>query len=113
MRKDGTNGRGEYRTMLVSDFAARPSRQIHELVSGILLGVESLADDSALIVPLDGAGAMSIANLRSAVNRATKAGRSRLEPSRTKRTLRLEETSDRPLDNQDPTPPAPQLMTEE
>jgi hypothetical protein len=85
----------------------------HELVSGILLGVESLADDSALIVPLDGAGAMSIANLRSAVNRATKAGRSRLEPSRTKRTLRLEETSDRPLDNQDPTPPAPQLMTEE
>jgi hypothetical protein len=72
MRKDGTNGRGEYRTMLVSDFAARPSRQIHELVSGILLGVESLADDSALIVALDGAGAMSIASLRSAINRATK-----------------------------------------
>jgi hypothetical protein len=44
----------------------------HELVSGILLGVESLADDSALIVALDGAGAMSIASLRSAINRATK-----------------------------------------
>ena len=75
MRKDGTNGHDEYRTMLVSDLRRGRRGKHHTLISGILRSLETLADGSALIVPLDGAGAISIANLRSAINRATKSRR--------------------------------------
>src|SRR5262245_57989126 len=68
-----TNGRPEYETMQVADLRIGRRGKHYTLVSGILQQLENLAHGSALIIPLDSIGEMSVADLRSAVTRATRA----------------------------------------
>ena len=61
----------QYRTMLVSDLRIGRRGKHHDLVNGIVEELEGLAEGSAMIIPLDAIGGVSLANLRSAVSRAT------------------------------------------
>jgi hypothetical protein len=69
------NGLGEYATMQIADLRISRRGKHHQLVSGILQQLENLANGSALIVPLDSVGEMSLPGLRSAVTRITRAHR--------------------------------------
>jgi hypothetical protein len=67
--RDGTP---EYGVVQVAELRVSRRGKHHALVSGILEQLEKLADGSALVVPLVSVGKMSLANLRSAVARATR-----------------------------------------
>lgn len=62
-----------YGTMQIADLRISRRGKHHQLVSGILQRLDSLAAGSALIVPLDSVGEMSLPGLRSAVTRLTRA----------------------------------------
>jgi len=62
-----------YATMRIADLRISRRGKHHQLVSGILQRLDHLADGSALIVPLDSVGEMSLPGLRSAVTRLTRA----------------------------------------
>ncbi len=71
-KQEGEQRATQYRTMLVSDLRIGRRGKHHDLVNGILTELEGLAEGSAMIIPLDDIGGVSLANLRSAVSRATK-----------------------------------------
>ena len=61
-----------YATMRVSDLRVGRRGKHHELLAGILKNLNGLPAGSALVVPLDSIGKISLANLRSAVSRSAK-----------------------------------------
>jgi hypothetical protein len=61
-----------YATMRVSDLRVGRRGKHHELLAGILKNLDNLPAGSALVVPLDSIGKVSLANLRSAVSRSAK-----------------------------------------
>lgn len=71
-KQEGGQPAPQYRTMLVSDLRIGRRGKHHDLVNGILAELEGLAEGSAMVIPLDDIGGVSLANLRSAVSRATK-----------------------------------------
>jgi hypothetical protein len=71
-KHDDEQAVSQYRTMLVSDLRMGRRGKHHDLVNGILEELDNLAEGSAMIIPLDDIGGVSLANLRSAVSRATK-----------------------------------------
>ena len=62
-----------YETVRISDLRMGRRGKHHELLATILKNLESVPAGSALIVPLDSIGKVSLANLRSAVSRSGKA----------------------------------------
>ena len=61
-----------YETVRVSDLRVGRRGKHHELLTGILKNLEDLPAGSALVVPLESIGKVSLANLRSAVSRSAK-----------------------------------------
>jgi len=61
-----------YETVRVSDLPVGRRGKHHDLLAGILKNLESLSAGSALVIPLNAVGNVSLANLRSAVSRAGK-----------------------------------------
>lgn len=61
-----------YDTVRVSDLRVGRRGKHHELLAGILKNLQDLPAGSALVVPLDSIGKVSLANLRSAVSRSAK-----------------------------------------
>jgi hypothetical protein len=61
-----------YETVSVSDLRVGRRGKHHDLLAGILTNLASLPSGSALIIPLDSIGKVSLANLRSAVSRSAK-----------------------------------------
>jgi hypothetical protein len=61
-----------YDTVRVADLRVGRRGKHHELIMGILANLEELPAGSALVVPLDNVGKVSLANLRSAMSRAAK-----------------------------------------
>lgn len=62
-----------YETVSISDLRVGRRGKHHDLLAGILKNLESLPAGSALVIPLDSVGKVSLTNLRSAVSRAGKA----------------------------------------
>jgi|SRR5215470_13012227 len=62
-----------YETIRISDLRVGRRGKHHDLLAGILKNLESLPAGSALVIPLDSVGKVSLTNLRSAVSRAGKA----------------------------------------
>ena len=71
-KQDNGEAPAQYQTMLVSDLRMGRRGKHHDLVNGILAELDNLAEGSAMIIPLDDIGGISLPNLRSAVSRATK-----------------------------------------
>src|SRR5664279_1221747 len=65
------HGPPEYDTVLVADLRISRKGKHHDLVMGILQGLNDLPEGSALVIPLDQVGEISVAGLRSAVTRVT------------------------------------------
>jgi hypothetical protein len=61
-----------YETVRISDLRVGRRGKHHDLLAGILKNLDNLAAGSALVVPLDSIGKVSLANLRSAVSRSAK-----------------------------------------
>jgi hypothetical protein len=59
--------------MQLSDLRIGRRGKHHKLITGILDHLEALPEGSALIIPREGIGEMSVTGLRSAVTRATTA----------------------------------------
>ena len=70
-----------YERDLISNVKGRRAGKHHDLVGGILQELDSLPADHAMKVPLNGTNGVTLANLRSAVHRATTAGRLNVETS--------------------------------
>jgi hypothetical protein len=68
-----------YETVRVADLRVGRRGKHHELLMGILANLETLPAGSALVVPLDSIGKVSLPNLRSAVSRAAKTRQLSLE----------------------------------
>jgi hypothetical protein len=83
-RKDSNQAPRKYARVLVTDVKGRRDGKHHELVEGILAELESLPPNEAIKVPLAGTDGVTLANLRSAVHRAT-----------TSRQLNVETSSDK------------------
>jgi len=61
-----------YATVRIADLRVGRRGKHHELLAGILKNLDGLPAGSALVVPLDSIGKVSLANLRSAVSRSAK-----------------------------------------
>jgi len=61
-----------YETVRISDLRIGRRGKHHDLLTGILKNLESLSAGSALVIPLNSVGNVSLANLRSAVSRSGK-----------------------------------------
>ena len=61
----------KYRRVQVAHLHRGRKGKHHELVDGILQEMQALATDSALEIPLGSVGGIGLANLRSAVHRAS------------------------------------------
>ncbi len=61
-----------YGTVRISELRVGRRGKHHELLAGILKNLQDLPTGSALVVPLDRIGKVSLANLRSAVTRSAK-----------------------------------------
>jgi len=72
MRPDDKQG-VIYETVRISDLRVGRRGKHHDLLAGILKNLDGLPAGSALVVPLDSIGQVSLANLRSAVSRSAKA----------------------------------------
>jgi HJR/Mrr/RecB family endonuclease len=68
-----------YDTVRVADLRVGRRGKHYELLKGILANLEELPAGSALVVPLDSVGKVSLANLRSAMSRAAKTRQLSLE----------------------------------
>ena len=68
-----------YDTVRVADLRVGRRGKHYELLMGILANLEELPAGSALVVPLDSVGKVSLANLRSAMSRAAKTRQLSLE----------------------------------
>jgi hypothetical protein len=62
-----------YETVRIADLRVGRRGKHHELLTTIIKNLEILPAGSALVVPLDSIGKVSLANLRSAVSRSGKA----------------------------------------
>jgi hypothetical protein len=60
-----------YKRVAISDLSKRRRGKHHDLVGGILQELETLPATSAIQVPIREIGGITVANLRSAVHRAT------------------------------------------
>jgi hypothetical protein len=80
--KDGN--KLKYERVLVADVKGRRDGKHHDLVMGILAELEALPPNEAIKIPLAETDGVSLANLRSAVHRAT-----------TNRKLDVETSSDK------------------
>lgn len=74
----------KYQRVLISGVKGRRNGKHHDLIAGILEDLETLPVDSAIQIPLAGTDGVTLANLRSALHRAT-----------TTKGLGLETSSDR------------------
>ena len=83
-RKDNHKPLLKYQRVLVADVKGRRDGKHHDLVGGILAELESLPPNEAIKIPLAGTDGVTLANLRSAVHRAT-----------TSRKLNVETSSDK------------------
>jgi hypothetical protein len=63
----------KYRQVAAADLSRGRRGKHHALVQGILQELKTAAPGSALEIPLDEVGGIGLANLRSAVHRATTA----------------------------------------
>jgi hypothetical protein len=61
-----------YETVSISDLRVGRRGKHHDLLAGILKNLDSLPAGSALVVPLNSIGKVSLANLRSAVSRSAR-----------------------------------------
>ena len=61
----------KYRHVAISGLSRNRRGKHHQLIQGILGELETLPPGSALEIPLDQIGGIGLANLRSAVHRAT------------------------------------------
>jgi hypothetical protein len=73
MARDGKHGppSTNYGQVQVSSLNKGRKGKHHELVGGILKELQTLKGGSALVIPLDHVGGVGLANLRSAVHRAS------------------------------------------
>lgn len=73
MARDGKHGppSSKYRQVQVSSLDKSRKGKHHELVGGILKELQTLKTGAALVIPLDDVGGVGLANLRSAVHRAS------------------------------------------
>lgn len=71
----------KYETVRIFDVKGRRSGKHHDLVAGILEQLEMLSPGSAMKIPLAGTDGVTLANLRSAVHRATTSGKLDVETS--------------------------------
>lgn len=70
-----------YERVLVSGVKGRRRGKHHDLVAGILKDLESLPTGSAIKIPLSGTGGAILADVRSALHRATMRKRLAVETS--------------------------------
>ena len=76
MAKDSSGGKSQkavlkYDRVVVADIRRTRRGKHHELVEGIFQDLESLPEGSAIRIPLDQIDGITLANLRSAVHRAS------------------------------------------
>jgi hypothetical protein len=81
MVKKGSSRAPRYGTVKVSDVKGRRRGKHHLLVEDVLLDLEVLPAGSAIQIPLDGSDGVTLANLRSAIHRATTARKLEVETS--------------------------------
>jgi len=83
MAKQGKGKRGasKYERVLVTSLRKGRRGRHHDLIKGILKELEVLPEGSAIKIPLAGTDGVTLANLRSAMHRATTSRRIRVETS--------------------------------
>lgn len=70
-RTEGKQSDLRYRQVSVDGLDKGRRGKHHELILGILRELKALAPGSAMVIPLDDVGGIGLANLRSAVHRAS------------------------------------------
>lgn len=71
----------KYQRVLISGVKGHRNGKHQELIAGILQDLETLPADSAIQIPLAGTDGVTLANLRSALHRASTSKRLTLETS--------------------------------
>jgi len=84
-----------FKRVPISDLSKRRRGRHHDLVGGILQELETLPTASALQVPIREVGGVSLANLRSAIHRATTSHGLEIETASDKDNLYVWKPSDR------------------
>lgn len=71
----------KYQRVLISGVKGHRNGKHHNLIAGILEDLESLPADSAIQIPFAGTDGVTLANLRSALHRATTSKKLAVETS--------------------------------
>lgn len=71
----------KYERVLISGVKGHRHGKHYDLIGGIVEDLRTLPAGSAIKVPLDGSGSVSLANLRSALHRAARALKVAIETS--------------------------------
>ena len=80
-KRDGSKGPLNYERVRVSTVRGRRNGKHHDLMEGILQDLESLPENEAVKIPLDGTSGVTLSNLRSAVHRAMTSRKINVETS--------------------------------